>query len=110
MAKLHLEPWLGRTLLASLLPREHYGLELVDRAEIAWRHDYPGEAALDEGSVYASLRGLEHRGLLVGKWVKVGVDRPRRRYYTLTPRGQRVADRQLAAAPGVSRAIGGVRP
>ena len=51
---------------------------------------------LTEGSVYAILRGLEHKGLAIGVWVDVGADLPRRRYYQLTPKGELAASRSDA--------------
>jgi DNA-binding PadR family transcriptional regulator len=66
---------------------------------------------LCEGSVYAILRGLEHSGLVVGVWVDVGTELPRRRYYQLTARGDLVASRSTAQglrlAP--STQVGGTR-
>lgn len=65
---------------------------------------------LDEGSVYAILRGLEHKGLAIGVWVDAGADLPRRRYYQLTPKGELAASRSdaqlrrvVASAPELLR-------
>lgn len=46
---------------------------------------------LTEGSVYPALRRLERDGLLSARWVGVGEGAPRRRYYVLTPAGEREA-------------------
>jgi DNA-binding PadR family transcriptional regulator len=62
---------------------------------------------LRDGDVYPVLRRLEHDGLVCGRWVEIGEDVPRRRYYTLTPRGVRVAAgaraRPAVAAPRGAR-------
>ena len=68
---------------------------------------------LAEGSVYPALRGLEHDGLLDARWVEVGEGAPRRRYYILTPAGERQAAGAVAATPKPAPAIvrfQGVRP
>jgi DNA-binding PadR family transcriptional regulator len=52
-----------------------------------------------EGSVYAALRWLERQGLALARWVEVGEGAPRRRYYSLTPRGRRVAAAQGSRSP-----------
>jgi DNA-binding PadR family transcriptional regulator len=61
-----------------------------------------------EGEVYPALRRLERDCLVGGRWVDIGEDVPRRRYYALTPKGMRVVSgmrsRPAMAAPR------GVRP
>ncbi len=49
-----------------------------------------------EGSVYPVLRRLEREGLLCARWVEIGDGVPRRRYYILTPAGERQAAGALA--------------
>jgi DNA-binding PadR family transcriptional regulator len=69
------------TILAALEHRRCYGLDLVDRT------------GLLEGTVYTTLRRMEKRGLVEGTWEDPAIAeeerRPRRRYYTLLPRGAR---------------------
>jgi PadR family transcriptional regulator PadR len=89
-------------LLGLLANREMYGYELL--AELRSR----SEAVIDlpEGTVYPALRRLEREGLIGGRWVNVAGS-PRRRYYALTPKGQRAlasgrsAWRRFAAAADV---------
>jgi PadR family transcriptional regulator PadR len=89
-------------LLGLLANREMYGYELL--AELRKR----SEAVIDlpEGTVYPALRRLEREGLIGGRWVDIAGG-PRRRYYALTPRGQRAlaegrsAWRRFAAAADV---------
>jgi len=74
----------GLLLLGLIAGREMYGYELV--AELRAK----SEAVIDlpEGTVYPALRRLEREGLIEGRWVDVAGG-PRRRYYALTPQGQR---------------------
>jgi PadR family transcriptional regulator PadR len=86
-------------LLGLLADREMYGYELV--AELRRRSDTVID--LPEGTVYPALRRMERQGLIGGRWAQVGPG-PRRRYYSLTAKGQRaLADgrrawRRFAAA------------
>jgi PadR family transcriptional regulator PadR len=71
-------------LLALIGQREMYGYELV--AEL--RRQTDDVVDLPEGTVYPALRRLERQGLIGGRWQDVA-DAPRRRYYRLTPNGER---------------------
>ena len=105
------QAWLERVLLALLLARERYGLEIAGSVRDAWRAIGGGDTAwIPEGSTYAALRRLERSGLLVGRWVDVGKDRPRRRYYALSPKGRRVAEADRTRQTRSTRAITGIRP
>ncbi len=97
------ERWLGEAALRLLLSQERCGLEIADRLLDAYRHETGEQLRLAEGSVYATLRRLEHGGLIAGKWVAVGEGRPRRRYYALSPKGRRVATARRVARPGTSQ-------
>jgi PadR family transcriptional regulator PadR len=78
-------------LLALIGQREMYGYELV--AEL--RRQTDAAVDLPEGTVYPALRRLERQGLIAGRWQDVAGS-PRRRYYRLTPEG----DRALATGRG----------
>lgn len=69
------------TILAVLEHRRCYGLDIVDRT------------GLLEGTVYTTLRRMEKKGLVAGTWEDPRISeeerRPRRRYYELSPDGQR---------------------
>lgn len=90
-------------LLGLLSDREMYGYELL--AEMRNRSD--AVIDLPEGTVYPALRRLERGQLISGRWVDVA-GAPRRRYYGLTPKGQRALSdgrsawrRFVAAADGM---------
>jgi PadR family transcriptional regulator, regulatory protein PadR len=74
----------GLLLLGLLAERPMYGYELV--AELRART----RAVIDlpEGTVYPALRRLERDGLVSGRWEET-TGGPRRRYYDLTPAGER---------------------
>jgi DNA-binding PadR family transcriptional regulator len=62
-----------------------YGYEIV--AEL--RRATEGGIDLPEGTVYPALRRLEREGFVSGYWVEAPGAAPRRRYYKLTPSGER---------------------
>jgi DNA-binding PadR family transcriptional regulator len=85
-------------VLGMLSVREMYGFEIVRSIEAGLARKtgvagggFAGRGLIREGDVYPALRRLEQYGLVCGRWVEIGEDVPRRRYYTLTPRGVRVA-------------------
>jgi PadR family transcriptional regulator PadR len=97
-----------RCLVLDILGRrEAYGYEVAEslRATIEGLD-------LAEGSVYPALRRLERDGLASGHWVDVGADVPRRRYYSLTPKGLAVlaSRRPAGQAAAARRTLGEVRP
>lgn len=67
-------------ILTAIERRVCYGLDIVNRT------------GLLPGTVYTTLRRLERRGLVEGRWEDAEVAeserRPRRRYYALTPSGE----------------------
>ena len=72
-----------------------YGTDIMDRT------------GLPSGTVYPTLSRMDERGYLRSRWEKRekadAERRPRRRYYRLTPSGERalnVAIRQLASLAG----------
>ena len=81
---------LRQLVLGVLAHHDSYGIEIA--ASIAAQLDVaPAGPEFPEGSVYPALRWLERHGLALAHWVEVGEGAPRRRYYSLTPRGRRVA-------------------
>ena len=68
-------------ILASLVNRRAYGLDIIDRT------------GLGPGTVYTTLRRMEKRGLVQGGWEDPSIAererRPRRRYYSLLPEGSK---------------------
>jgi len=85
----------GLLILGLLGRREMYGYEIV--AEL--RRSSEGAIDLPEGTVYPALRRLERDGLLRAHWVEIGEGAPRRRYYALTPAGERQAAGAAARTP-----------
>jgi PadR family transcriptional regulator PadR len=75
----------GLLILGILSKREMYGYEIVGQL----RSTTEGAIDLPEGTVYPALRRLERDGLVRGHWVEMGTGTPRRRYYALTPAGER---------------------
>ena len=77
-------------ILATMLERPRkswYGLELAKHADIG------------SATIYAALTRLERGGVLEARWEPVDpsdAGRPRRRLYTLTSEGARVANKMVA--------------
>ncbi len=90
-------------VLGVLVRREAYGVEIAGALEAHLRAS--DEPELAEGSVYPVLRRLERDGLLIARWVEIGDGAPRRRYYILTPAGERQAARSAAHARNPASAI-----
>jgi PadR family transcriptional regulator PadR len=105
-----------RALVLGLLARrEMYGYEITTTltAQLQASREAGEGAELAEGSIYPALRRLERDGLLSARWVEIGEGAPRRRYYVLTPAGERQAARTVAHAPKPAPAIAhcqGARP
>jgi PadR family transcriptional regulator PadR len=88
-----------RALVLGLLTRrEMYGCEIATLLAAEG-------IELSEGSVYPILRRLEREGLLSARWVEIGEGAPRRRYYILTPAGERQAAGALDRAHKPASAI-----
>ncbi len=105
-----------RALVLGLLARrEMHGYEIATTLAAQLRAPGDGEGGIElaEGSVYPALRRLERHGLTVAHWVEIGEGTPRRRYYVLTPAGERNAARTAAHAPSPTPATArfhGARP
>lgn len=76
------------TILAVVQQRVCYGVDLIRRT------------GLMAGTVYTTLRRLERRGLIQGKWedaeLAASERRPRRRYYSITKDGEAALDEATA--------------
>jgi len=90
-------------ILAALKGRVGYGLDLTQ------------QTGLTPGSVYTTLRRLEDRKFVAGRWEDAAIAederRPRRRYYTLPPAGlaalEEASDHLTRLARGVRRQVSG---
>ena len=69
--------------------RRRHGYEISKLIESQSR----GELRFHVASLYPLLYRLEERGWLRGRWVEKAGER-RRRYYSITPKGRRVLERQ----------------
>lgn len=81
------------TILAALEEGPAYGLDLIDRT------------GLLAGTAYTTLRRLEKKGLVAGRWedpeIAEAERRPRRRYYALEPLGRSTLSEERARLNGV---------
>jgi PadR family transcriptional regulator PadR len=59
---------------------------------------------VEESTLYPLLRRLETHGLLVSEWREE--DRRKKRFYRLSPLGERVLERLLEEWAGISHALG----
>lgn len=57
-----------------------------------------------EGTLYPALHRLEKQGLLSSRWLR-SPGGQERRYYTLTPKGQRVLEAKMAEWQSFSQAV-----
>jgi PadR family transcriptional regulator, regulatory protein PadR len=73
---------LEMAILASLWPGRLYGLEILDLLE------RNAGLVLSAGTIYPLLARLKADGLVESEWVDQDVVHPRK-YYSLTPEGQR---------------------
>lgn len=71
-------------LLSILAEEEAYGYQIVQRA----RALSDGKMRWSNGTLYPLLHDLEHRGLVTSRW-RPAPQAPRRKYYCLTPKGER---------------------
>lgn len=73
------------TILSVLESQSGYGLDIIR------------QTGLLPGTVYTTLRRLERREQIEGRWedaeIAASDRRPRRRYYRLTPKGQAALER-----------------
>lgn len=90
-------------ILAALRNKVRYGLDIIEHT------------GLTAGTVYTTLRRLERRRLVEGRWEDAGIAeaerRPRRRYYALTSKGaaalEEAAGRLARVTRGIRRAAAG---
>jgi transcriptional regulator len=76
-------------ILALLEERDRHGYEIAKLIE----HRSDGALKFHVASLYPTLYRLERRGLIQGRWVERSNTR-RRRFYRLTPQGQKTLDAQ----------------
>lgn len=80
---------------------------LAIRSGYRYGFDIMDATGLPDGTVYPILRRLERRGVLDGHWEEEDVarreQRPRRRYYRLTPVGEEAMEEVDARFPTLPR-------
>jgi PadR family transcriptional regulator PadR len=89
-------------VLMAIRHGHRYGFDVMDAT------------GLPDGTVYPILRRLERRGVLSAAWEDEAKahreQRPARRYYRLTARGQATAEEALARFPALARIFAGPNP
>ena len=90
-------------ILKLLSVREMYGYEII--REASRRSDRTFE--FKEGTLYPALHQLERAGYLRADW-RTGENGRRRKYYSLTPRGQKMAEKRERGWTTFTRAVNAV--
>jgi PadR family transcriptional regulator, regulatory protein PadR len=80
----------------SQLKQEHYGYTLRKALEEVG-------LGIEESTLYPLLRRLESQGLLVSEWREEG--RRKKRFYKLSPRGERVLEKLLVEWSSINLAL-----
>ena len=92
------------TLLLSMLSAEAmYGYRIVKEMERRSSCYFQ----FKEGTLYPALHRLEKAGLVLGQWGGADSGVPRR-YYNITPKGQKVLEERLREWQRFSRAVNSV--
>jgi DNA-binding PadR family transcriptional regulator len=89
-------------VLIAIRRGHRYGFDVMDAT------------GLPDGTVYPILRRLERRGVLSAAWEDEAKahreQRPARRYYRITAKGQATAEEALARFPALDRIFDGPDP
>ncbi len=89
------------SLLLSLISHQPmYGYRIIKELETRSN----GYFQFREGTLYPALHRLEKKGLIHGKWQKLSTGLERR-YYYITPKGEKVLDQRLAVWQDFSAAV-----
>ena len=89
------------SLLLSLISRQStYGYRIIKELEKSSN----GYFQFKEGTLYPALHRLEKAGLLQGKWQRLPGGQERR-YYYITPKGQKALVERLAVWQNFSTAV-----
>ena len=92
-------------LLTILEEGEMYGLEIINEAQA--RTD--GLFDFKEGSLYPALHRMTQAGLLTSEFRDSDLGGPRRKYYTLSEKGQKILEKKYAEWQRFNQAIHGLR-
>ncbi len=95
-----LQGTLDMLVLKALRLEPMHGWGITERIE----HWSESVLQLGQGTLYPALYRLERQGLIRSEW-RVTTNNRRARYYSLTPRGRRQLNEELAQWRRVSRAI-----
>jgi DNA-binding PadR family transcriptional regulator len=89
------------SLLLSLINRQPtYGYQIIK--ELGKRSN--GYFQFKEGTLYPALHRMEKAGLIQGKWQRLPSGQERR-YYSMTPKGQKTLTERLAMWQNFSTAV-----
>ena len=89
------------SLLLSLISQEPtYGYKIIKELEARSK----GYFQFKEGTLYPALHRLEKAGLIKGKWQRLSTGLERR-YYYITPKGEKVLSQRLAVWQDFSMAV-----
>lgn len=99
----------ARPILLSILARgESYGYAIMQRV-----HDLSGgEVEWKDGTLYPVLHRLEDEGLIISSW-RISEAGRRRKYYRITPKGQKALDaekRQWLYVDAILAQLWGLEP
>ena len=95
-----LQGTLDMLVLKALQLEPMHGWGITERIE-QWSESV---LQLGQGTLYPALYRLEHQGLIRSEW-GVTENNRRARYYSLTPRGRRHLDEEVAGWRRTSRAV-----
>ena len=87
-------------LLSILASRPSYGYAIIQRVQDVTK----GQIAWSTSTLYPVLHDLENDGLLRSEW-RSSEEGPRRKYYSLTPRGEKALQREKQHWLDVHRAL-----
>ena len=76
-------------ILSVLAEGESYGYAIIQRVKTLTG----GQIEWTTSTLYPVLHSLENKGLLESQW-QASAEGPRRKYYRLTPKGQKALDRE----------------
>jgi DNA-binding PadR family transcriptional regulator len=87
-------------VLSILLDGENYGYAIIQRVKALTG----GQIKWTTSTLYPVLHSLENKGLLESEW-QASDDGPRRKYYRLTPKGQKAFEQEKKQWLDVHRAL-----
>ena len=87
-------------VLSILAEGESYGYAIIQRVKTLTG----GQIEWTTSTLYPVLHSLENKGLLASQW-RASEEGPRRKYYSLTPKGRKALEREKQQWLDVHRAL-----